>query len=100
MGHPVYVGPSGTGQLCKLANQTIVAVTISAVAEATLLAEKGGADPAADPGAGTERHGNRHHRETHQHQLKTGAGKRMPPNSRYATTSVTTMLNAWAPRKA
>jgi 2-hydroxy-3-oxopropionate reductase len=33
--------------LCKLANQTIVAVTISAVAEATLLAEKGGADPAA-----------------------------------------------------
>ena len=47
MGHPVYVGPSGTGQLCKLANQTIVAVTISAVAEATLLAEKGGADPAA-----------------------------------------------------
>ncbi|MEP2783892.1 MAG: NAD(P)-dependent oxidoreductase [Pseudoruegeria sp.] len=47
MGRPVHVGPSGTGQLCKLANQTIVAVTISAVAEATLLAEKGGADPAA-----------------------------------------------------
>ena len=47
MGRPVYVGPSGAGQLCKLANQTIVAVTISAVAEATLLAEKGGADPAA-----------------------------------------------------
>lgn len=47
MGRPVYVGPSGTGQLCKLANQTIVAVTISAVAEATLLAEKGGADPEA-----------------------------------------------------
>ena len=54
----------------------------------------------AAPGAGTERHGNGHHRETHQHQLKTGAGKRMPPNSRYATTSVTTMLNACAPRKA
>ena len=47
MGRPVRVGPSGAGQLCKLANQTIVAVTISAVAEATLLAEKGGADPAA-----------------------------------------------------
>lgn len=47
MGRPVHVGPSGAGMLCKLANQTIVAVTISAVAEATLLAEKGGADPAA-----------------------------------------------------
>jgi 2-hydroxy-3-oxopropionate reductase len=47
MGHPVHVGPSGTGQLSKLANQTIVAVTIGAVAEAMLLVEKGGADPAA-----------------------------------------------------
>ena len=47
MGRPVHVGPSGAGMLCKLANQTIVAVTISAVAEATLLAEKGGADPKA-----------------------------------------------------
>lgn len=47
MGRPVHVGPSGSGMLCKLANQTIVAVTIAAVAEATLLAEKGGADPAA-----------------------------------------------------
>ena len=47
MGRPVHVGPSGTGQLSKLCNQTIVAVTISAVAEAMLLAEKGGADPAA-----------------------------------------------------
>lgn len=47
MGRPVHVGQSGAGQLCKLANQTIVAVTIAAVAEATLLAEKGGADPAA-----------------------------------------------------
>ena len=47
MGRPVHVGPSGSGMLCKLANQTIVAVTISAVAEATLLAEKGGADPLA-----------------------------------------------------
>ncbi|WP_300032546.1 NAD(P)-dependent oxidoreductase [uncultured Roseobacter sp.] len=47
MGRPVHVGPSGSGQLAKLANQTIVAVTISAVAEAMLLAEQGGADPAA-----------------------------------------------------
>ncbi|WP_298841595.1 NAD(P)-dependent oxidoreductase [uncultured Roseobacter sp.] len=47
MGRPVHVGPSGSGQLSKLANQTIVAVTISAVAEAMLLAEQGGADPAA-----------------------------------------------------
>lgn len=47
MGTPVHVGPSGTGQLSKLANQTIVAVTISAVAEAMLLVEQGGADPAA-----------------------------------------------------
>jgi 3-hydroxyisobutyrate dehydrogenase-like beta-hydroxyacid dehydrogenase len=47
MGRPVHVGPSGSGMLCKLCNQTIVAVTIAAVAEATLLAEKGGADPAA-----------------------------------------------------
>lgn len=47
MGRPVHVGPDGTGQLCKLANQAIVAATIGIVAEATLLAEKGGADPAA-----------------------------------------------------
>ena len=47
MGNPVHVGPSGAGQLSKLANQTIVAVTISAVAEAMLLVEQGGADPAA-----------------------------------------------------
>jgi len=47
MGRPVHVGPSGAGQLSKLCNQTIVAVTIGAVAEAMLLAEQGGADPAA-----------------------------------------------------
>lgn len=47
MGTPVHVGPSGAGQLSKLANQTIVAVTISAVAEAMLLIEQGGADPEA-----------------------------------------------------
>ncbi|MEP3946437.1 NAD(P)-dependent oxidoreductase [Ascidiaceihabitans sp.] len=47
MGRAVHVGPVGSGQLAKLANQTIVAVTISAVAEAILLIEQGGADPAA-----------------------------------------------------
>lgn len=47
MGRGVHVGPSGSGQLAKLANQTIVGVTIGAVAEAMLLLERGGADPAA-----------------------------------------------------
>ncbi len=47
MGRPVRVGPDGAGQLSKLANQAIVAGTIGLVAEAMLLAEKGGADPAA-----------------------------------------------------
>ena len=47
MGRPVRVGPAGAGQLSKLANQAIVAATIGVVAEAMLLAERGGADPAA-----------------------------------------------------
>jgi 3-hydroxyisobutyrate dehydrogenase-like beta-hydroxyacid dehydrogenase len=46
MGRPVHVGPHGAGQLAKLANQIIVGVTIGAVAEALLLAERGGANPA------------------------------------------------------
>jgi 2-hydroxy-3-oxopropionate reductase len=46
MGRPVHVGPHGAGQLAKLANQIIVGVTIGAVAEALLLAKRGGADPA------------------------------------------------------
>ncbi|MFK4442171.1 3-hydroxyisobutyrate dehydrogenase-like beta-hydroxyacid dehydrogenase [Caballeronia udeis] len=46
MGRPVRVGPAGTGQQAKLANQLIVANTIAAVAEALLFAERGGADPA------------------------------------------------------
>jgi 3-hydroxyisobutyrate dehydrogenase-like beta-hydroxyacid dehydrogenase len=46
MGRPVHVGPTGSGQLAKLANQMIVGITIGAVAEALLLAERGGADPA------------------------------------------------------
>jgi 3-hydroxyisobutyrate dehydrogenase-like beta-hydroxyacid dehydrogenase len=46
LGRPVHVGPAGSGQLCKLANQMIVGITIGAVAEALLLAEQGGANPA------------------------------------------------------
>ncbi len=46
MGRPTRVGPVGCGQLAKLANQAIVADTITAVAEALMLAERGGADPA------------------------------------------------------
>ncbi|MEO0991693.1 MAG: NAD(P)-dependent oxidoreductase [Pseudomonadota bacterium] len=47
LGRPVLVGPSGSGELAKLANQGIVAVTIGAVAEAMLLLKQGGADAAA-----------------------------------------------------
>ncbi|MDY7540268.1 NAD(P)-dependent oxidoreductase [Undibacterium sp. 5I1] len=47
MGKPTRVGPPGTGQLAKLCNQLIVGGTISIVAEALLLAQAGGADPAA-----------------------------------------------------
>jgi len=43
MGRPIHIGPIGTGQLTKLANQLIVASTIVTVAESLLLAEKGGA---------------------------------------------------------
>jgi 3-hydroxyisobutyrate dehydrogenase-like beta-hydroxyacid dehydrogenase len=47
MGRVTRVGPTGAGQLAKLANQTIVGITIGAVAEALTLARRGGADPAA-----------------------------------------------------
>ncbi|WP_412063912.1 NAD(P)-dependent oxidoreductase [Rhizobium sp. SYY.PMSO] len=46
-GRVTRVGPSGTGQLAKLGNQQIVAVTIGAVAEAMLLVEAGGGSPEA-----------------------------------------------------
>lgn len=46
LGRLTHVGPVGSGQLTKLANQLIVATNICAVAEALLLAERGGADPA------------------------------------------------------
>ncbi|RVU29400.1 NAD(P)-dependent oxidoreductase [Neptunomonas marina] len=42
-----YIGPAGSGQLAKCANQAIVGITIGAVSEALLLASAGGADPAA-----------------------------------------------------
>jgi 2-hydroxy-3-oxopropionate reductase len=43
-GRATHVGPHGSGQLAKLANQMIVGITIGAVAEALLLCQKGGAD--------------------------------------------------------
>ena len=47
MGNVTHVGDHGAGQVAKLANQAIVAVTIGAVAEALLLAQEGGCDPVA-----------------------------------------------------
>jgi 3-hydroxyisobutyrate dehydrogenase-like beta-hydroxyacid dehydrogenase len=47
MGRVTRIGPVGTGQLTKLANQIIVGATVAAVAEALHFAAKGGADPAA-----------------------------------------------------
>ena len=44
MGNPTLVGPIGSGQVSKLANQVIVGVTIGAVAEAITLCEKAGVD--------------------------------------------------------
>ncbi|AIQ89931.1 MULTISPECIES: 2-hydroxy-3-oxopropionate reductase [Methylobacterium] len=41
-----HVGPVGAGQVAKVANQIIVALTIEAVAEGLLFASKAGADPA------------------------------------------------------
>lgn len=44
LGRATHIGPHGTGQLTKLANQMIVGITIGAVAEALLFTAKGGAD--------------------------------------------------------
>ncbi len=42
-----HIGPEpGTGQICKVANQIIVALNIQAVSEALVFASKAGADPA------------------------------------------------------
>jgi 2-hydroxy-3-oxopropionate reductase len=45
MGNPTLVGPLGSGQVSKLANQIIVGLTIGAVAEAVTLCEKAGGNP-------------------------------------------------------
>ena len=45
MGNATLVGPVGSGQVSKLANQIIVGLTIGAVAEAITLCEKAGANP-------------------------------------------------------
>lgn len=45
-GRATHVGPHGSGQLAKLANQMIVGISIGAVAEALLFASRGGADMA------------------------------------------------------
>jgi len=47
MGRVTHIGPVGTGQMTKLANQIIVGATMVGVAEALHFATKGGADPAA-----------------------------------------------------
>lgn len=47
LGRPTLIGPPGCGQVGKLANQIIVGLAIGAVAEALLLANESGADPAA-----------------------------------------------------
>jgi 2-hydroxy-3-oxopropionate reductase len=47
MGRVTHIGPAGTGQLAKLANQIIVGGTMVAVAEALHFAARGGADAAA-----------------------------------------------------
>ena len=45
-GNITHVGPVGSGQTCKVANQIIVALNIAAVGEALIFARKAGADPA------------------------------------------------------
>lgn len=47
LGRATLVGPAGSGQVAKLCNQLIVGATLSIVAEALLLAQAAGADPAA-----------------------------------------------------
>lgn len=47
LGRPTLLGPVGSGQLAKLANQIIVGGTLVAIAEALSLVAQGGADPVA-----------------------------------------------------
>ena len=42
----VHIGPSGSGQLCKVCNQMVIGGTLAAVSEAFALARKAGVDPA------------------------------------------------------
>jgi 2-hydroxy-3-oxopropionate reductase len=42
----VHIGAAGAGQVCKACNQVVVALTIEAVCEALVLAQKAGVDPA------------------------------------------------------
>lgn len=51
MGRASYIGPAGSGQMAKLANQVMVAINISGVAQALLLAAAGGAKPESIPEA-------------------------------------------------
>jgi 2-hydroxy-3-oxopropionate reductase len=44
-GSVVYVGESGAGNIAKLCNQIVVAINISAVSEALILAKRAGVDP-------------------------------------------------------
>ena len=47
LGRVTHLGPAGSGQLAKVANQIIVGGTLVAIAEALELVRRGGADPAA-----------------------------------------------------
>ena len=47
LGRPSLVGPAGSGQIAKLCNQLIVGGTLNLIAEALLLAQAAGANPAA-----------------------------------------------------
>jgi len=49
MGRASYIGPAGSGQIAKLANQIMVACNIASVAQGLLFAGAGGADPAQIP---------------------------------------------------
>ncbi|MEZ3159608.1 NAD(P)-dependent oxidoreductase [Microbacterium sp. BWT-B31] len=44
-GNPVHLGPLGAGEVAKSCNQLVVAATILALGEATVLAERSGIDP-------------------------------------------------------
>lgn len=57
MGRASYIGPAGSGQMAKLANQIMVAVNISGAAQALLLASAGGARPEQIPKALSGGHG-------------------------------------------